>query len=158
MRILGEGGGTWRWRLNRPGPVTQLRLNRPEAANAVNLETVHELTAAIEAFAADEGARVLVVTGAGDRSFCGGGDLADMLEFTRHADADRAGPLGFARLDPGKPTIAAVNGHCFGGGLELALWCDFRIAARNASFGALNRPWGLPLIDGGTQRLPRIVG
>ncbi len=66
--------------------------------------------------------------------------------------------MGFARLDPGKPTIAAVNGHCYGGALELSLWCDFRIAAQNAQFGALNRQWGVTLIDGGTQRLPRIVG
>jgi enoyl-CoA hydratase len=81
-----------------------------------------------------------------------------LLEITGHAQVDRAGPLGFARLDPGKPTIAAVNGYCFGGGMELALWCDFRIAAENAEFGALNRQWGVTLIDGGTQRLPRIVG
>jgi enoyl-CoA hydratase len=80
------------------------------------------------------------------------------LAIADHAQADRAGPLGFARLDPGKPTIAAVNGHCYGGGLELALWCDWRLAAENAQFGALNRQWGVTLIDGGTQRLPRIVG
>jgi enoyl-CoA hydratase len=140
------------------GHVTQLTLDRPDAANAISIEMAQAIAEAIDAFAADTNARVLVVTGAGERSFCAGGDLAQLLEVTGHAQADRAGPLGFARLEPGKPTIAAVNGHCYGGGLELALWCDFRIAAENAQFGALNRHWGVTLIDGGTQRLPRIVG
>lgn len=140
------------------GQLMQLTLDRPEAANAVNIEMALQIADAIDSFAANDSARVLVVTGAGERSFCAGGDLAQMLDLTGHAQADRAGPLGFARLDPGKPTIAAINGYCFGGGLELASWCDFRIAAENAEFGALNRQWGVPLIDGGTQRLPRIVG
>jgi enoyl-CoA hydratase len=140
------------------GHVMQLTLDRPEAANAVSVEMALQIADAIDSFAANDSARVLVVTGAGERSFCAGGDVAQLLEMTGHAQADRAGPLGFARLDPGKPTIAAVNGHCFGGGMELALWCDFRIAAENAEFGALNRQWGVTLIDGGTQRLPRIVG
>jgi enoyl-CoA hydratase len=116
------------------------------------------LAEAIDAFAADEAARVLVITGAGDKSFCAGGDIGELHEITGHPHANRAGPLGFARLDPGKPTIAAVDGHCFGGGFELALWCDFRIASAGAEFGALNRQWGVPLIDGGTQRLPHVVG
>jgi enoyl-CoA hydratase len=140
------------------GPVTTLTLNRADRANAVTVGMALEIAAAIDEFSADENARVLVVTGAGDRAFCAGGDLGELLDVTSHAEVDRAGPLGFARLDPGKPTIAAVNGHCYGGGLELALWCDFRIAAGNAQFGALNRQWGVTLIDGGTQRLPRIVG
>jgi enoyl-CoA hydratase len=140
------------------GHVTQVTLDRPEAANAISSEMALDLATAIDAFAADGNARVLVVTGAGERSFCAGGDLGRLLELTGHAQADRAGPLGFARLEPGKPTIAAVNGHCYGGGMELALWCDFRIAAENAQFGALNRQWGVTLIDGGTQRLPRIIG
>ncbi|MGH2881194.1 MAG: enoyl-CoA hydratase-related protein, partial [Solirubrobacteraceae bacterium] len=138
--------------------VMRLTLNRPEAANAVTVEMALEIAAAIDAFAEDENARALVVTGTGERSFCAGGDIGSLLEICEHGQADRAGPLGFARLDPGKPTIAAVNGHCFGGGLELSLWCDFRIVAENAVFGALNRQWGVTLIDGGTQRLPRIVG
>ena len=79
-------------------------------------------------------------------------------KFAERQQADRAGPLGFARLDPGKPTIAAVNGHCYGGGLESACGATSRIVAENAVFGTLNRPWGVTLIDGGTQRLPRIVG
>jgi len=144
--------------VQRLGPVTTLRLSREEAANAINVEMALAIAQTIDAFAADDSARVLVVTGTGDRAFCAGGDLNELLEITDHAQADRAGPLGFARLDPGKPTIAAVNGHCYGGGLELALWCDWRVAAENAQFGALNRRWGLTLIDGGTQRLPRIVG
>jgi enoyl-CoA hydratase/carnithine racemase len=142
----------------RFGSVTTLRLNRESAANAINVEMALAIADAIDAFAADDSARVLVVTGTGDRAFCAGGDLNELLEITEHAQADRAGPLGFARLDPGKPTIAAVNGHCYGGGMELALWCDWRVAAENAQFGALNRQWGVTLIDGGTQRLPRIVG
>jgi enoyl-CoA hydratase len=140
------------------GHVTQLTLDRQDAANAVNVEMALGIANAIDAFAADDNARVLVVTGAGERSFCAGGDLRELLTITDHAQADRAGPLGFARLEPGKPTIAAVNGHCYGGGMELALWCDFRIAAANAQLGALNRQWGVTLIDGGTQRLPRIIG
>lgn len=144
--------------VDRLGPVVQLTLNREQAANAVTIDMALAIAAAIDEFAADDGARVLVVTGAGDRSFCAGGDVTQLLEITDHPEADRAGPLGFARLEPGKPTIAAVNGHCYGGGLELALWCDFRVASANAQFGALNRQWGVTLIDGGTQRLPRIVG
>jgi enoyl-CoA hydratase len=81
--------------------------------------------------------------------------MADLFD---HPYTHSAGPMGFARLDPGKPTIAAVNGYCFAGGLELALWCDFRIAAENAQFGILNVRWGVSLADGGTQRLPRVVG
>lgn len=144
--------------VERSGPITTLRLNREGAANAINVEMALAIAEAIHAFAADDSARVLVVTGTGDRAFCAGGDLNELLEITGHVQADRAGPLGFARLDPGKPTIAAVNGHCYGGGLELALWCDWRVAAENAQFGALNRQWGVTLIDGGTQRLPQIVG
>jgi enoyl-CoA hydratase len=144
--------------VERSGPVTTLTLHREDAANAINAETALSIAEAIGAFAADDSARVLVVTGTGDRSFCAGGDLNELLEITGHGQADRAGPLGFTRLDPGKPTIAAINGHCYGGGLELALWCDWRIAGENVQFGALNRQWGLTLIDGGTQRLPRIVG
>jgi enoyl-CoA hydratase len=144
--------------VERFGTVTQLTLNREASSNAIDIEMALSIAQAIDTFAADESSCVLVVTGAGERSFCAGGDLNELLEITGHAEADRAGPLGFARLDPGKPTIAAVNGHCYGGGLEFALWCDFRIAAANAEFGALNRQWGLTLIDGGTQRLPGIVG
>ncbi len=140
------------------GPVRIVTLDRAQHHNCINGATAVALCHAIEEFAADNAARVLIVTGAGDKSFCSGADLKDTGSLWGHEAFERAGPLGFARLDPGKPTIAAVNGYAFAGGLELAAWCDIRIAAANAEFGVLNRRWGIPLIDGGTQRLPRIVG
>jgi len=140
------------------GAVTVVTLNRPEAHNSITAGMAVGMAETIDAFAADDSARVLVVTGAGDRSFCSGANLKDVDGLLHHAHTERAGPIGFAHLDPGKPTIAAVNGYCFAGGMELACWCDFRIASANAEFGALNRRWGVPFIDGGTQRFPRIVG
>jgi enoyl-CoA hydratase/carnithine racemase len=96
-----------------------------------------------------------VLTGAGDAAFCAGADLKaiDTLD-----PAAPGGPLGFARLTSPKPTVAAICGHCLAGGFELALWCDLRVASTTATFGCAERRWGVPLIDGGTQRLPRIVG
>jgi enoyl-CoA hydratase/carnithine racemase len=140
------------------GPVRILTINRPQVHNCVDGETAAGLAAAINQFASDEDASVLVVTGAGEKSFCSGADLKNVQTLMSHAAFDTAGPMGFARLDPGKPTIGAINGYCFAGGLELAAWCDFRIAASNAEFGALNRRWGVPFTDGGTQRFMRIVG
>jgi enoyl-CoA hydratase len=140
------------------GPIRILCINRPEVRNCVDGETAVGLAEAIEAFAADSEARVLVVTGAGDLAFCTGADLKNPLSLLQHRYVDAAGPMGFARLDPGKPTIAAVNGYCFAGGFELAAWCDFRIAAENAEFGCLSRRWGIPYTDGGTQRFVRIMG
>ena len=140
------------------GPVTVITLNRPEAHNSITAGMAVGLAEGIDAFAADDSAAVLVVTGAGEVAFCSGANLKDVDELLHHAHTDRAGPIGFAKLDPGKPTIAAVNGYCFAGGMELACWCDFRIASANAEFGALNRRWGVPFIDGGTQRFPRIMG
>ena len=140
------------------GPIRILCINRPEVRNCVDGETAVGLAEAIEAFAADREARVLVVTGAGDLAFCTGADLKNPLSLLQHRYVDAAGPMGFARLDPGKPTIAAVNGYCFAGGFELAAWCDFRIAAANAEFGCLSRRWGIPYTDGGTQRFVRIMG
>jgi enoyl-CoA hydratase len=140
------------------GAVRVLRINRPEQRNCVDGETAVGLGRAIEAFSADPEARVLVVTGAGDRAFCAGADLKNGASLFDHEYVDRAGPMGFARLDPGKPTIAAVNGYCFAGGGELAAWCDIRIGAANAEFGCLSRRWGAPYTDGGTQRFPRILG
>jgi enoyl-CoA hydratase len=138
--------------------VRIMRINRPEVRNCVDGETAAGIGAAIEAFRDDEEARVLVVTGEGDLAFCAGADLKNTASLMQHDYLDTAGPMGFARLDPGKPTIAAVNGYCFAGGFELAAWCDFRVAAANAEFGCLSRRWGVPYLDGGTQRFARIMG
>ncbi len=140
------------------GAVRVLSINRPEQRNCVDGETAVGIGRAIEAFAADEHARVLVVTGVGDLAFCAGADLKSGVTLFGHDYVDKAGPMGFARLDPGKPTIAAVNGYCFAGGGELAAWCDIRIGAANAEFGCLSRRWGVPYLDGGTQRFARIMG
>lgn len=140
------------------GAVRIVRIDRPEQRNCVDGETAAGLARAIEAFGADDGARVLVVTGAGDVAFCAGADLKNAATLFGHEWVDAAGPMGFARLDPGKPTIAAVNGYCFAGGGELAAWCDIRIGAENAEFGCLSRRWGVPYTDGGTQRFARIMG
>ncbi|MGH2724195.1 MAG: enoyl-CoA hydratase-related protein [Actinomycetota bacterium] len=142
----------------RRGPVTVVTINRPEVRNCIDARTADLLAAAIDAFASDAEARVLVVTGSGDRAFCAGADLRSVGDLMRRPDVARTGPLGFSGLDPGKPTIAAVEGFCIGGGIELACWCDLRIAGREAAFGAFNRRVGVPWVDGGTQRLPRIVG
>lgn len=134
-------------------------INRPEVRNCVDGETAQGLFDAVELFRQDDALDVLVLTGAGDVAFCAGADLKNLGSLDARPGAAVSGPMGISRItDVGKPTIAAVNGFCVAGGLELALWCDFRIAARNARFGVLNRRWGVPLVDGGTQRLPRIVG
>lgn len=140
------------------GAVRILRINRPHVRNCVDGETAVGLGEAIEAFAADASARVLVVTGAGGVSFCAGADLKNAMSLLDHRYVDSAGPMGFARLDPGKPSIAAIEGYCFAGGFELAAWCDFRIAAEQSEFGCLSRRWGVPYTDGGTQRFARIMG
>jgi len=142
----------------RRAGVGVLTLNRPEVHNAIDPEAATAIREALREFQGDEETRALVVTGAGERSFSSGADLKLAHHLRENPVTEEVGPLGFARLDPGKPTVAAVNGYCFAGGMELAAWCDFRIAAANAEFGVLNRRWGIPLIDGGTQRLPAIVG
>jgi len=139
------------------GKVRVLRLNRPEVLNAIDGETAALIESTIVEFAADHSARVLVVTG-DERSFCTGADLKNVGSLVERSGWQRTGPLGFARLDPGKPAVAAVEGYCFAGGLELALWCDFRIAGASAEFGVLNRRWGISLVDGGTQRLRSVLG
>jgi enoyl-CoA hydratase len=144
-----------RVRFERTGAAAVVTIDRPERRNAVDGETAAALLAAYERFAADDGARVMVLTGAGEQAFCAGADLK-ALE-TLDPDAP-AGPMGFTRLTPAKPAIAAIRGWCVAGGLELALWCDLRVASEDARFGCLERRWGVPLIDGGTQRLPRVVG
>ena len=134
-------------------------INRPEVRNCVDGETAQLLFEAVEAFRADDGLHVLVLTGAGEIAFCSGADLKNIGSLAARPGARESGPMGISRItDVDKPTIAAVNGYCTAGGLELACWCDFRVASRNAQFGVLNRRWGVPLVDGGTQRLPRIVG
>jgi len=132
--------------------VVVVTIDRPDVHNCVDTDTAQALEDAVHDFDASDEARVLVLTGAGRRAFCSGADLKDPPRFRE------AGPMGITRLDVSKPTIAAINGYCYAGGLELACWCDFRIADPSATFGVLNRRWGVPLIDGGTQRLPRIVG
>ncbi len=138
----------------RRGAAAVLTINRPEARNAVNGAVAAALLDSYRRFEADADAKVLVLTGAGEEAFCAGADLK-AIDTVR----DRhEGPLGFTRLTPTKPTIAAVSGWCVAGGIELACWCDIRIAAEGATFGCFERRFGVPLIDGGTQRLPRIVG
>ncbi len=144
-------------RYERTGAAAVLTIDRPERRNAVDGPTAEKLAEGYRAFEADEEARVLVLTGAGDVAFCAGADLKAIDTLSTRIP-DRAGPLGFTRLTPSKPTLAAISGWCLAGGLELALWCDLRIAAEGSQLGFPERRWGVPLIDGGTQRLPRIVG
>jgi enoyl-CoA hydratase len=133
-------------------------INRPEVRNCFDGETAQLLFEAVQSFRKDPELDVLILTGTGDISFCSGADLKNAESLIARPGADDSGPMGISRItDLGKPTIAAINGYCLAGGLELACWCDFRIASRNASFGDPARRWGVPLI-GGTQRLPRIVG
>src|SRR5206468_8158938 len=112
---------------------------------------------AFKTFEADDDARVLILTGGGDLAFCAGADLKAIDTLGPRMDLPE-GPLGFTRLTASKPTIAAISGWCLAGGLELALWCDLRIVTDDSKLGFPERRWGVPLIDGGTQRLPRIVG
>jgi enoyl-CoA hydratase len=141
----------------RIGAAALLTIDRPERRNAVDGPTADALQEAYERFTADESARVLVLTGAGELAFCAGADLKS-LETLADRLENPAGPLGFTRLTSPKPTIAAISGWCLAGGLELALWCDLRVATETARLGFTERRFGVPLIDGGTQRLPRIVG
>jgi enoyl-CoA hydratase len=163
----------------RNGSAAVITITRPERRNAVDDETAAELLEGFHRFEADDGARALVLTGEGPEAFCAGADLKAFAERARSFLGDdpeasspeqreRAiaewldqrpdGPLGFTRLRASKPTIAAISGWCLAGGLELALWCDLRVATEDARLGFTERRFGVPLIDGGTQRLPRIVG
>src|SRR4051812_20816570 len=144
-------------RYERTGAAAVLTIDRPERRNAVDGPTAEKLAEGYRAFEADDEARVLILTGGGDVAFCAGADLKAIDTLSTRIP-DRAGPLGFTRLTPSKPTLAAISGWCLAGGLELALWCDLRIAAEGSKLGFPERRWGVPLIDGGTQRLPRIVG
>ncbi|HEX3317829.1 MAG TPA: crotonase/enoyl-CoA hydratase family protein [Solirubrobacteraceae bacterium] len=144
-------------RYEHRGAAALVTIDRLERRNAVDGPTAEALKAAYAHWIRDEDARVLVLTGAGDVAFCAGADLK-ALETLSPRLQDPAGPLGFTRLTPPKPTIAAISGWCLAGGLELALWCDLRVVTEDARLGFPERRWGVPLIDGGTQRLPRIVG
>jgi enoyl-CoA hydratase len=141
----------------RRGASAVVTIDRQERRNAVDGPTAEELTAAYRKFEADDDARVMILTGAGGVAFCAGADLKAIESFGPRMDLED-GPLGFTRLTPSKPTIAAISGWCLAGGLELALWCDLRIAAEGSTLGFPERRWGVPLVDGGTQRLPRVVG
>jgi len=138
------------------GPVRILRIHRPAARNAIDSPTARALREAWLDFDRDPEARVGILTG-GEEFFCAGADLKDLEALAAEAEGPN-GPLGFTRLSVSKPTIAAIAGYCVAGGLELACWCDLRIADETAVFGCFERRFGVPLIDGGTQRLPRIVG
>jgi len=155
----------------RRGAAAVLTITRRERRNAVDPATASELLEGYRRFEADGEARVLVVTGEGPEAFCAGADLkavaarAEEFEGDDPAaavagwlDAVPDGPMGFTRLTAAKPTIAAISGWCLAGGLEVALWCDLRIATTTARLGYPERRWGVPLIDGGTQRLPLVVG
>ncbi|MDQ3769179.1 MAG: crotonase/enoyl-CoA hydratase family protein [Actinomycetota bacterium] len=141
----------------RRGATALLTIDRPQWRNAVDGPAAQALAEGHERFEADDEARVLVLTGSGEEAFCAGADLK-ALDTLGPRLADPGGPLGFTRRIATKPTIAAIAGWCLAGGLELALWCDLRIAAHGATLGFPERRWGVPLVDGGTQRLPRVVG
>ena len=141
----------------RRGAAALVTIDREERRNAVDGPTADLLADAYRSFEADDEARVMVLTGAGDQAFCAGADLKAIDTLGSRLQSPD-GPLGFTRRTASKPTIAAISGWCLAGGLELALWCDLRIATETARLGFIERRFGVPLIDGGTQRLPRIVG
>jgi enoyl-CoA hydratase len=140
------------------GNIAIVTLNRPDVRNAVDGPTAAALADAFRSFDADANLHVAVLTGAGG-TFCAGADLKALgSERSNRVTLDGDGPMGPTRMLLGKPVIAAVEGHAVAGGLELALWCDLRVAARDAVFGVYCRRWGVPLIDGGTVRLSRMLG
>lgn len=140
------------------GPVAIVTINRPHVRNAVDGPTATELAAAFTAFDTDDRLSVAILTGA-EGAFCAGADLKAVAEGRGNRVTESGlGPLGVTRMLLGKPVVAAVEGHAVAGGLELALWCDLRVAAENAVFGVFCRRWGVPLVDGGTIRLPRLIG
>src|SRR6266550_9134020 len=145
-------------RVERDGPVTTVILDRPAVRNAVDGPAAAALAGAFRAFDADDGAHVAVLWGAGG-TFCSGADLKAIGgPDGNRVEPDGDGPMGPTRLRLGKPVIAAVTGHAVAGGLELALWCDLRVAEEGAVLGVFCRRWGVPLIEGGTIRLPRLIG
>jgi enoyl-CoA hydratase len=144
--------------IEHDGPVTVVTIDRPHARNAVDRPTAELLADAFRAFEADDDRSVAILTGA-NGMFCAGADLKAVGEGRGNAVRDDGdGPMGPTRMLLGKPVIAAVEGYAVAGGLELALWCDLRVAAEDAVFGVFCRRWGVPLIDLGTVRLPRLIG
>jgi len=143
-------------RYERDGAVALITLDRPERRNAIDRETGDALLAAFERLDDDDEVDVGVVTGAGE-DFCAGGDLDEIGE-SGTLEGREQGAMGFSHYETDKPTVAAIEGHCIAGGLELAVFCDLRVAAHDATFGCFERRFGVPLVDGGTQRLPRIIG
>jgi enoyl-CoA hydratase len=144
--------------VERSGPVTTVVIDRPEVSNAVDRATAELLADAFRAFEADDDASVGVLCGSGN-AFCAGADLKHIAAGApNRIEPDGDGPMGPSRMVLSKPVIAAIGGHAVAGGLELALWCDLRIADEDAVLGVFCRRWGVPLIDGGTVRLPRLIG
>jgi enoyl-CoA hydratase len=143
----------------RSGPVLTVTIDRPEARNAVDRTTADALAEVFRSFDDDDSLSVAVLTGAGG-TFCAGADLKALSrgESVNRLEPDGDGPMGPSRMRLGKPVVAAIEGHAVAGGLELALWCDLRVAAEDAVLGVFCRRWGVPLIDGGTVRLPRLIG
>jgi enoyl-CoA hydratase len=149
----------------RSGAAAVITIDRPERRNAVDPSTADQLLEAYRSFEADDEARVMILTGAGEDAFCAGADLKSVAAAMNDQGIAEQwlkprphGPLGFSRIVSPKPTIAAISGYALAGGLELALWCDLRVGTETAQLGFPERRWGVPLIDGGTQRLPRVVG
>lgn len=145
-------------RVERQGSVTTVILSRPEVRNAVDRQTADALVSAFVEFEADEGSRVAVLWG--DHGvFCAGADLKSVAEGKgNRVEPDGDGPMGPTRMMLSKPVVAAISGYAVAGGLELALWCDLRVVEETAVLGVFCRRWGVPLIDGGTVRLPRLIG
>jgi enoyl-CoA hydratase len=140
------------------GPVLTVTIDRPDVRNAVDRDTADALADAFRAFDADDALSVAVLTGAGG-TFCAGADLKAVSRGeANRVEPDGDGPMGPSRMRLSKPVVAAIEGHAVAGGLELALWCDLRVAAEDAVLGVFCRRWGVPLIDGGTLRLPRLIG
>jgi len=153
-----EGGNEMNVLVEKNGPVTTVIINRPEVRNAVDRDTAEALAEAFRAFEGDDTARVAVLTGMG-ACFCAGADLKALAQGRQNRlEEEGDGPMGPSRMFLEKPVIAAVAGHAVAGGLELALWCDLRVMEQDAVFGVFCRRWGVPLIDGGTIRLPRLIG
>ncbi|HET7016559.1 MAG TPA: crotonase/enoyl-CoA hydratase family protein, partial [Streptosporangiaceae bacterium] len=144
--------------IERDGPVTTVMIDRPEVRNAVDGVTAAALAAAFREFDADPDSAVAVLAGSSG-TFCSGADLRAIgTPAGNKATPDGDGPMGPTRMVLSKPVIAAIAGHAVAGGLELALWCDLRVAEEDAVLGVFCRRWGVPLIDGGTVRLPRLIG